>query len=444
MASRKSSMWIAFGAAVLSDVVLFATAPATSLVDAPINEQSQAQGGDFDTNITPPLTAFYDTPVPAGAHIGQLIAAEPVDGAPADVLVYRILYVSTDLQGNKIPVSGLYAAPTADAPADGYPLVSFAHGTTGVGRFCGVSQTPFEPSTPGFTAWYPHIKPLVDEGFAVVASDYSGMGAPGPSSYLVGPLEGRGVLDAVRAVKNPSPMIGDVTVDQSKVAVYGKSQGGEVATSTLEIAPDYAPELTISSGVLLAPGYTPPIRGILDVVANNPTSTKQNMFVLLIAKSYAESYPDMVTLEEILTPEGLAKAALLDAHCGQDLSDRVSDVPLTALVKTPVSENLIRAMSKGMPGTRKLQSPIGVWQGLEDTTILPQFTHAQVMSQCALGTTTFYVRYPDDDHGSMNYQARLHQPSAIDYMRDIWDGRPAPDNCTNQLLGTLDTVTAVN
>lgn len=56
----------------------------------------------------------------------------------------------------------------------------------------------------------------------------------------------------------------------------------------------------------------------------------------------------------------------------------------------------------------------------------------------------FYVRYPDDDHTSMNYQARTHQPSAIDYMKNIWDGEPPPDNCANQLLGTVGTVTGVN
>lgn len=301
-----------------------------------------------------------------------------------------------------------------------------------------------QPGTPAYTAWMPHIKPLVDAGLAVVASDYSGMGAPGPSSYLVGPLEGRGVLDAMRAVENPSPMIGDIPVDKNKLAVYGKSQGGEAANSALEIAPEYAPELKIGSGVLLAPGYTPPIRGILDAVASNPTSTKQNMFVLLIAKSYAESYPDIVKLDEILSPEGMEKAKLLDGYCGQNLIDRVSDVPLTKLINTPVPGNLIRAMSKGMPGTKRIGVPIAFWQGLKDTTIIPQFTHAQVMTQCALGTTTFYVRYPEDDHGSMNYQARTRDPNAIEYMKNIWAGKPAPDNCANQLLGTVGTATGVN
>jgi hypothetical protein len=88
--------------------------------------------------------------------------------------------------------------------------------------------------------------------------------------------------------------------------------------------------------------------------------------------------------------------------------------------------------------------PVVIVQGLEDTTILPQFTHAQVMSRCALGDTVWYVRYPDDDHPSINFQARESQPSVLEWMNARWDGEPAPDNCANQLLGTTHTATGVN
>ncbi|MEZ5211766.1 hypothetical protein [Gordonia sp. (in: high G+C Gram-positive bacteria)] len=111
MASRRTQIVIALLAAVVSGGVLFGTAAPSSLVDAPINAESQKQGGEFDTLVTPELTRFYDSPLPPGAKIGQLVAAEPVDGVPAGVKAYRIIHVSTDLQGRKIPVSGLYAAP---------------------------------------------------------------------------------------------------------------------------------------------------------------------------------------------------------------------------------------------------------------------------------------------------------------------------------------------
>ena len=309
--SRGGKVLGTVGAAIVAGLLLAATAPPTSLVDAPAFALDPEEQGEFDTTIVPELTAFYDAAGVTPGPPGTLIRAEPVKEAPAGVKVYRIMYQSTDLQGNALPVTGLFAVPDTDPPAGGFPLVSFAHGTTGVGRMCGISQTPFEPKTPGFTAWVPHIGPLVEQGWAVVATDYSGMGAPGPSSYLVGPLEGRGILDALRAVLTPQPSIGNVAVNAEQLGIYGKSPGGEAALSAMELAPEYAPELSIDGGVALAPGLTPALQGVLDAVASNPTSTSQNMFVLLIAKSFAENYPDLVTLDEILSPMGQERMKLL-------------------------------------------------------------------------------------------------------------------------------------
>ncbi len=442
--SRMAKFFVAVACAVLGGLLVFVTAPGTTLVDAPISPEGSDSSETIDTKVTPELSSFYNVTSWEPGAPGTLVKAEPIEGAPTGVKLYRIMYQSTDLQGRAIPVTGLYAAPDAPAPEGGFPLVSFAHGTTGVGQVCGMSQSPLQEDTPANSNYVPHIEPLVQAGWAVVASDYSGMGAPGPSSYLVGPLEARGVLDAIRAVENSSPMIGDVPIDQSKLGVYGKSQGGEAAMSALQLAPDYASELDLAGGVILAPGFTPPLAGILDAVASNPTSTSQNMFVMLLAQSYAENYPELVSLDDILSPTGLEKVSLLESNCGHGLAEKVSDVPLSELINYPVAPGFVTAFGEAMPGRVKLESPIMVVQGLKDKTIIPQFTHAQVMSQCAVGTTTFYVRYPEDDHPSLNYQARLHNPSVIDWMNARWAGEPAPSNCANQLLGTLNTTTAVN
>lgn len=442
--SRTRAAVGAIAAAILGGGLLFITAPATSLVDAPKYEVPQQVTDSIDTPITPDIPAFYDVDRWQPGPPGTLVKAEPIETQPDDAHLYRIMYQSTDLLGDAIPVTGLYAVPDGPPPPGGFPLIGFAHGTTGVGRACGISQTPMTPNTPGYSAWIPHIEPLVRQGWAVVASDYSGLGAPGPASYLVGPLEGRGVLDSMRAVLTPNPQIGSVPIDATKLGIYGKSQGGEAALSAMELAPAYAPELDIAGGVSLAPGFTPALQGVLNAVASNPTSTSQNMFVLLIAKSYAENYPEIADLDEILTDEGRQRMALLEKYCGTDLADRVVDLPLSKLLNSPVSSGLVTALGKAMPGSVPLEMPVVIVQGLKDKTILPQFTHAQVMSRCALGDTVWYVRYPDDDHSSINYQARQTQPSVIDWMQARWAGEPAPDNCVNQLLGTTNSAPGVN
>ncbi|MCB9413150.1 MAG: hypothetical protein H6525_09955 [Actinobacteria bacterium] len=441
--SRGGAAGVAAGAAVLGGLLLFATAAPTSLVDAPAYEIDESLAGEVTSGTTPALSPFYDVADWQPGPPGTLVRAEPIDGAPDGMRLFRILYQSTDLQGNAIPVTGLYAVPAGDPPPGGFPLVGFGHGTTGIGQACGMSQAPLDDDTPSRSNFVPHIEPLVEQGWAVVASDYSGMGAPGPASYLVGPLEGRGILDTMRAVQSPAPEIGSVAIDTSKMGVYGKSQGGEAVLSAMELAPTYAPDLDIAGGVSLAPGFTPALQGVLDAVASNPTSTSQNMFVLLIARSYAENYPQYTNLDEILSDVGKEKMAILDQYCGGDLADRVVDVPLSELLNTPVASGLVTALGEAMPGSTPLKMPAIIVQGLEDTTILPQFTHAQVMSRCALGDTVFYVRYPFDDHPSLNYQARLNQPSVIDWMEARWADEPAPDNCANQLLGTTNLAAGV-
>lgn len=445
MALTRPAMIIgSLAAAVVTGGFLYATAPPTNLVDAPAYPESQELVAATTGELTPTLTSFYDDAGWAPGPPGELVRGQEITDAPKGIKMYRIIYQSTDLQGNAIPVSGLYAAPDKEPPPGGFPLVGFAHGTTGVGRVCGISQDPLQPRSQGYgSAWVPHMKPMVEQGWAVVASDYSGMGAPGPASYLVGPLEGRGVLDSIRAVTTPSPQIGSVPINTSQLGIYGKSQGGEAALSAMQLKPTYAPELDIAGGVVLAPGLTPAIQGVLDAVASNPTSTSQNMFVLLIAKSYAQNFPDLVNLDDILTPAGKERVKLLDTMCGSKLAEAVSDVPLSQLINQPLAPGLVTALGRGMPGTERLQMPIVVVQGLEDKTILPQFTNAEVMAQCALGTTVFYVRYPYDTHPTINYQARLHQPSVIDWMQNRWAGQPAPSNCANQLLGTVGTATGV-
>lgn len=442
--SRGGAAGLAAGAAVLGGALLFATATPTSLVNAPAFELDQAVVDGTVTSITPELSPFYDVGTWQAGPPGTLVRAEPIESAPDGMRLYRILYQSTDLQGNAIPVTGLYAVPAGDPPPGGFPLIGFGHGTTGVGQACGMSQTPLTPNTPAYSNFVPHIEPMVEQGWAVVSTDYSGLGAPGPSSYLVGPLEGRGILDSMRAVLEPSTSIGSVPIDQSKLGVYGKSQGGEAVLAAMEMAPTYAPELDIAGGVSLAPGLTPALQGVLNAVAGNPTSTSQNMFVLLIAKSYAENYPQHTNLDEILSDKGMEKMAILDQYCGSDLAGRVVDVPLSEMLNTPVASGLITALGEAMPGSTPLEMPVVIVQGLEDTTILPQFTHAQVMSRCALGDTVYYVRYPDDDHPSLNYQARLTDPSVIDWMNARWAGEPAPNNCANQVLGTARVADGVD
>ena len=59
-----------------------------------------------------------------------LRTAAQIPGAQA----WRIAYVSSDAMERKTLSSALVIAPTGDMPAAGRPIVSWAHGTTGIAQ----------------------------------------------------------------------------------------------------------------------------------------------------------------------------------------------------------------------------------------------------------------------------------------------------------------------
>jgi dipeptidyl aminopeptidase/acylaminoacyl peptidase len=60
-------------------------------------------------------------------------------------------------------------------------------------------------------------------GYAVVQTDYEGLGTPGDHPYLIGVSEGRSVLDMVRAARKLDSSLG------KRVVIAGHSQGGHAA-----------------------------------------------------------------------------------------------------------------------------------------------------------------------------------------------------------------------
>jgi hypothetical protein len=88
-------------------------------------------------------------------------------------MVYRVLYRSTGLNGQPIAVSGIVMAPDRRAPAGGWPVIAWAHGTTGVARKCAPSLLP-DP-----IASIPGINEMILHNFVVAATDYPGLGTAG-------------------------------------------------------------------------------------------------------------------------------------------------------------------------------------------------------------------------------------------------------------------------
>jgi hypothetical protein len=215
-------------------------------------------------------TAFYTPPDPLpDGKPGDLIRTEPsrIVLEPSGQLGAfmatgtRIMYLSKGAQGESIAVTGTYFEPTDPWTGRGpRPLISFATGTYGMGDQCAPSrlfnQGIHWSSGADLTVNYEEtfIATMVARGFAIVVTDYEGLGTPGVPTFLNRLAEGQVVLDAARAAMK----LPETSLDpHGPVAFWGWSEGGAASASAAELAPSYAPELHLVGAFAAAPVADP-------------------------------------------------------------------------------------------------------------------------------------------------------------------------------------------
>ena len=254
---------------------------------------------------------FYETPSDLGSYAaGDLIRAEPMHAylAPGIRLrarAWRIMYRSTGAVDEPTVVSGTVLLPFGPRAGQELPLISYAIGTHGIGD----SAAPSRLLSTG-RDWEAGLMALIlARGYAVVVSDYQGLGTEGDHAYMVGRALGPNVLDAMRAARQLAPT---ELPDHGPAAIMGYSEGGTAAAWAAQLQPSYAPELEL---VGVAAGAA-----AADVELAGPTldGTFFSFFLAYGAIGYAAAYPEL-ELEPYLvgraghTIEALRRTNILQA-----------------------------------------------------------------------------------------------------------------------------------
>ncbi|WP_224372382.1 alpha/beta hydrolase [Hyalangium versicolor] len=202
--------------------------------------------------VPPEGIDFYYPPeeLLAGTH-GEVIWSRPLIGEAALASARHnelVLYRSQDVRGNPIAVSGIIALPGKPAPEGGYPVISWAHGTVGSADSCAPSRDTRDSPAHIYNK-HPHamLNHFLEQGWAVVMTDYEGLGTYGPHPYLLGESEARGLLDIVLAARQLYPEL------SRRLAIVGHSQGGQAALFGAHHAPRWTPELELRCVAALAP-----------------------------------------------------------------------------------------------------------------------------------------------------------------------------------------------
>ena len=362
------------------------------------------------------LSAFYRGPEAMPALPGVLLRSEsmPVQAQmPAAAQALRLLYSSTDERWHSgfVAVSGALYLPTGNPPAEGWPLLAWAHGTLGIADACAPSWTGLRERDAAYiNRWLAH-------GFAVVVTDYQGLGGPGPHPYTFWQAEGRSVLDSIRAARAIRPGL-----IANRTFLAGQSQGGGAALGAAILATSYAPELPILGALLTAPNSTFP-QGPISL----PPRQSNTVFLALASGGLRDDGP---RVEDILTAKGLQLLEAARQGCTRDIAIKSKALQISSfaelLTVTPETLSALRIPTTDMPQA-SIAFPLFIATGQADRTITPERQYAVAAALCAAGNAVTWRTYEGLGHDGV-----LHGSleDAFAFVGARLDGQGYGANCT--------------
>jgi len=306
---------------------------------------------------------------------------------------WLVLYRSVTPQGEPVAVSGTVAIPSGRAPKGGWPVISWLHGTTGVADVCAPSRDAAgHPTHDYLQVMHETVQRWVDRGYAVVATDYQGLGTDGQHSYLVGEAEGRAAADMVRAAHQMPGRPGQLSAEW---VAAGHSQGGHAALFAADVAPRWTPELPLIGAVGLAPGSQ--LSGFVEQIRNLPLRGITGFLPLIIRGVETTG----VSTDGLLTPGADQLMSHAEDRCVGQLNASDSWGALsTDQVFRPGADFAAfdRAMADNEPGRLAPSVPVFLAQGDGDTTVLPAWTQALTSQLTANGVAVTSETYAGVDH----------------------------------------------
>ncbi len=365
-------------------------------------------------------TPAVAAPAPSGGP-GSVVAAVPTTAFLAPLVplpgrAWALTYRSTSATGVPNTVSGTLLLPPGEWTGDGArPVVTYAIGTHGLGDQC----APSVALANGTEQELQLMGLALVRGWAVVVTDYEGLGTPGPHTYTVARSEGHAVLDAARAAI-AVPGAG-LSID-APVGIWGYSQGGGAAGKAAEQAADYAPELDVRG--VAAGGVPADLAGVFAANLGNRIATG---LLISATTGFDAAYPEL-HLQDMLTPTGQALYADVQHDCVAQIV--VKGAPYTAeqLIAVPdllVGEAVVR-LGENSVGAVAPGFPAFVYHGAADELIPVAQGRGLRADWCALGVPVEYREFPAIEHVGGGV---LGGPLAVNWLADRFADKSAPTTC---------------
>ena len=369
---------------------------------------------------TPAAPDFYSFNQPLPGAPGLLLRSQALPaelGLASAAQQLRILYTSTDgetAQGQRL-TSGAVFYPQGTPPEGGWPIIAWAHGTTGIADSCAPSRNVRSRRDADYlNAW-------LKQGFVVVATDYQGLGTTGPHLYLHARAQAYAVRDGVRAVLSRLPQV------SNRVILLGQSQGGGAVIATAGFAPGYAPELKVLGTVAT---------GAPDLNHANPSPFKPDeinptlAYLMYVAQTVRAIDPGFQA-EEIISARALPVYAQSSSLCIGPLEKAVAEAGLSN-ANTLIPSGLPKAMkilgkSLQYP-TLTLSQPLFMGTGGADKDVSTAQQLALAREACQAGSRVEQHVYPGLDHsGTVNASLA----DSIPFVKKLLAGEAINSTCAS-------------
>jgi hypothetical protein len=371
-----------------------------------VQAQTATPAKGFRPTPTLPLTSFYDTPhpLPPGKP-GELIRTEPIDqyNLPYELSALRILYYSRTTHGEDVVVSAVVLIPDGKPPAGGWPVIAWAHEFRGAARQCAPSLMKNLGAGP-ILAMYANL------GYAVVATDYSGLGADSGKPVLDMQSNAFDVIYSVAAARVAVKEIGP------KWIAVGPFQGGMAALAAAESEvrdPNYLGSVATSGVADAQEAYQRFAQG----------SSSSNRMLLVLASTVKALYPEF-QVSDMLKDTALPAYQRVAQTCGGETEPEFTN----GMLKPGWESNRFvkEFFGRNTPGQKPARGPLLMIGGEADPAIPAEMTGKTVARMCKQGSRILFLKYPDLDASGVMGASVADQ---ISWIKARLAGYVAPGNC---------------
>ena len=313
---------------------------------------------------------------------------------------YKLTYVTTDAFGHKAPSTGTVFLPKGRAPRGGWPVVSWAHGTSGMGDSCAPSRVG--PAMPKRD--WAYLGTWMRQGYAIVASDYAGLGTPGLHAYLHNRSTAHNVVDMVKAGRNLDLPASEKL--SNRWVVIGQSQGGGGAIATSSYATEFG-----GKGLDFRGGVGTGTPAYIELLVSLPgpavppvdVSPALTSYLAYILAGMRHVHPEL-HINSVLTETGKKFVEMAEHACVNEFEKAVEGTPIGDFFTRPLASlpGFVQAARDylGMPET-SFEKPIFMANGAVDTDVPMETTAAYVGVLTANGADVTFRTYPTDHNGTM-------------------------------------------